>query len=295
MPQEAVSWNAYVFPLFYHGNIMWSSKDVYYVSGSTGLLAEDVGKALLCQFQEISFNQEIIPFIKTKETAEMAMEHILDQSGGVRPLIFCTIMDPNIKNVFDSTEVEFFDVFANLLDRLENCLETNALRVPGYSRSTDDTTLAKRVEAIHYSLEHDDGTRSGEYDEAEVILLGVSRSGKTPVSIYLATHMGLKSANFPLTTEHLDNYELPREIIRNRKKVVGLITSPQLLHKIREQRYIGSTYAKLSTCSTEINQAKEIYMQYNIPLLETDGKSIEETSVQVTQLINIPRKQWRTI
>lgn len=273
---------------------MWSSKDVYYVSGSTGLLAEDVGKALLCQFQEISFNQEIIPFIKTKEAAEMAMEHILEQSGGVRPLIFCTMLNPEIKNVFNSTEVEFFDLFANLLDKLEDCLEAKALRVPGYSRSVDDIALAKRVEAIHYSLEHDDGTRTREYDEAEVILLGVSRSGKTPVSVYLATHMGLKVANFPLTSEHLDNYELPREIIRNRKKVVGLITSPQLLHKIREQRYSGSTYAKLSTCSTEINQAKQIYMQYTIPLLETDGKSIEETAVQVTQLINIPRKQWRT-
>ena len=273
---------------------MWSSKDVYYVSGSTGLLAEDVGKALLCQFQEISFNQEIIPFIKTKEAAEKAMVHILEQSGGVRPLIFCTMLDPEIRNIFDSTEVEFFDLFANLLDKLENCLEAKALRVPGYSRSIDDTALAKRVEAIHYSLEHDDGTRTREYDEAEVILLGVSRSGKTPVSVYLATHMGLKVANFPLTSEHLDNYELPREIIRNRKKVIGLITSPQLLHKIREQRYSGSTYAKLSTCSTEINQAKQIYMQYSIPLLETDGKSIEETAVQVTQLVNIPRKQWRT-
>lgn len=274
---------------------MWSSKDVYYVSGSTGLLAEDVGKALLCQFQEISFNQEIIPFIKTKEAAKMAMEHILEQSGGVHPLIFCTIMDPKIKNIFDSPEVEFFDVFANVLDTLEICLETKALRVPGYSRNVDDIALAKRVEAIHFSLEHDDGTRTREYDEAEVILLGVSRSGKTPVSVYLATHMGLKVANYPLTSEHLNNYELPHEIIRNRKKVVGLMTSPQLLHKIREQRYSGSTYAKLSTCSTEINQAKEIYIHYNIPLLETDGKSIEETAVQVTQLINIPRKQWRNI
>lgn len=274
---------------------MWSSKDVYYVSGSTALLAEDVGKALLCQFQEISFNEEKIPFIKTRAAAEKAMKHILEQSGGVRPLVFCTIMDAGIKKILDSPEVEFFDVFGNVLDRLENCLETKALRVPGYSRNIDDITLAKRVEAIHFSIEHDDGTRSREYDEAEVILLGVSRSGKTPVSVYLATHMGIKSANFPLTSEHLDSYELPPEIVRNRKKVVGLMTSPGLLHKIREQRYSGSTYAKLSTCATELNQAKEIYLRYGIQSLETDGKSIEETSVQVTQLVDIPRKQWRTI
>lgn len=274
---------------------MWSSKDVYYVSGSTGLLAEEVGKALLCQFQEISFNEEKIPFIRTQADAKKALKHMLEQSGGVRPLVFCTIMDEKIKSILDAPEVEFFDVFGNVLDRLETCLETSALRVPGYSRSIDDRTMAKRVEAIHFSLDHDDGTRTGEYDEAEVILVGVSRSGKTPVSIYLATHMGIKSANFPLTAKHLDNYELPQEIIRNRKKVVGLMTSPQLLNKIREQRYQGSTYAKLSTCSTELNQAREIFMRYNIPQLDTGGKSIEETSVQVTQLVNIPRKQWRTV
>lgn len=279
----------------YYGNIMWSSKDVYYVSGSTGLLAEEVGKALLCQFQEISFNQEIIPFVKTPEAAKAAMEHILDHSGGLRPLIFCTIMDPKIKNVFNSTEVEFFDVFANVLDKLEECLETNALRVPGYSRSTDDMALVKRVEAIHFTIDHDDGTRTGEYDEADVILLGVSRSGKTPVSVYLATHMGIKSANFPLTSDHLGSYELPSEIVRNKNKVVGLMASPRLLHKIREQRYSGSTYAKLTTCTTELNQAKEIYLRYGIQSVETDGKSIEETAVQVTQIVNIPRKQWRTV
>lgn len=274
---------------------MWSSKDVYYVSGSTGLLAEEFGKALLCQFQETSFNEEKIPFIKNKTDAQQAMEHILEQSGGLHPLVFCTIMDPKIKNIFDSPEVEFFDIFGNLLDRLETALESKALRVPGYSRNIDDLAMAKMVEAIHFSIEHDDGTRTGEYDEAEVILLGVSRSGKTPVSVYLSTHMGIKAANFPLTSEHLNSYDIPQEIVRNRNKVVGLLTSPQLLHKIREQRYQGSTYARLSTCTTELSQAKEIFLRYGIQTVQTDGKSIEETAVQVTQLINIPRKQWRTI
>ena len=274
---------------------MWSSKDVYYVSGSTGLLAEEIGKALLCQFQEISFNQEIIPFVKSRDAAEAAMEHILDHSGGLRPLIFCTIMDPEIKNVFDSTEVEFFDVFENVLDKLEDCLETKALRVPGYSRNIDDVAHVKKVEAIHFTLEHDDGTGTREYDEAEIIMVGVSRSGKTPVSVYLATHMGIKSANFPLTSDHLGSYELPPEIIRNKNKVVGLTSSARLLHKIREQRYSGSTYASLATCTTELNQAQELFVRYGIKSVETDGKSIEETSVQVTQLVNIPRKKWRTI
>ena len=274
---------------------MWTSKDVYYVSGSTALLAEDMGQALLCQFQEISFHEEKLPFIKTRGDAQKALSYILEQSGGRRPLVFCTILDSQLRKIFDSPEVEFFDLFGRVLDRLESCLESKALRVPGYSRVIDDMTLAKRVEAIHFSIEHDDGTRTREYDEAEVILLGVSRSGKTPVSVYLATHMGIKAANFPLTTEDLNSYELPPEIVRNRKKVVGLTCSPQLLHKIREQRYGGSSYAKIATCANELNLAKQIFLKYSIPIVETDGKSIEEAAVQVTQLVDIPIKQWRSI
>ena len=274
---------------------MWTSKDVYYVSDSTALLAEDMGQSLLCQFQEINFHEEKIPFIKTREDAFRALEEILEKSGGRHPLVFCSIMDSHLRKILDSPQVEFFDIFGNILDKLEVSLETKALRVPGFSRTIDDMTLAKRVEAIHFSIEHDDGTGVREYDEAEVIVVGVSRSGKTPVSVYLATHMGVKAANFPLTAEHLDSYELPPDIARNKKKVVGLTTSPQLLHRIREQRYSGSSYAKLSTCTHELNQAQAIYMKYNIPIVNTDGRSIEETAAQVTQLVEIPRHSWRTI
>jgi len=272
---------------------MWTSKDVYYVSGSTGLLAEDMGQALLCQFQEVSFNQEKIPFIKTRAEAVKAMEYIREQSGGRRPLVFCSILDKRIRQVFDSPEVEFFNIFGEILQRLEACLEARALRVTGYSRSTDNMSLMKRVEAIHYSIDHDDGTRTREYDAAEVILVGVSRSGKTPISVYIATHMGIKAANFPFTSELLDSYELPQDILRNRKKVVGLTTSPQLLHKIREKRYRNSSYAKISTCANELNQAQEIFMKYNIPSVTTEGKSIEETAVQVTRLVGISKSRWR--
>ncbi len=272
---------------------MWTSKDVYFISGSTGLLAEDMGQALLCQFQEIGFNQEKIPFVKTKADAEKAMKYILEKSGGRRPLVFCSLLDRRIRKVFDTPEIEYFNIFGDILEELEACLEAKALRVTGYSRSTDNMSLMKRVEAIHYSIDHDDGTRTREYDDAEVILIGVSRSGKTPVSIYIATHMGIKAANFPITSDHLDTYELPADIVRNRKKVVALTTSPQHLHKMRQTRYRGSNYAKLSTCTNELNQAQEIFLKYNIPTIGTEGRSIEEISVQVTQTVGISKNKWR--
>jgi hypothetical protein len=135
-------------------------------------------------------------------------------------------MDQETRDVFDCPQVLYFDIFLNTLELLEKALGAKALREPGYSRHFTISRMDKRVDAIHFSLEHDDGIRTAEYDKADIILVGVSRSGKTPVSIYLATHMELKAANFPLTADHLDQYELPKDIVRNRQRVVGLTSSP---------------------------------------------------------------------
>lgn len=222
--------------------------------------------------------------------AEKILAYILRQSVGRRPLIFSTIMDPEVRKIFDAPEVEFFDVYEEHLERLESCLEAKALRVPGVARSANNVAMTKRVEAIHFCLEHDDGTNVDTYDQADVILLGVSRAGKTPISVYLATQMGLRSANFPLISEVLNTYRLPAGIIRNIKKVVGLTTKPELLHAVREKRYPDSNYARLNTCREEIRQAEQIFMKYNIPVISSAGKSIEETSTQVSQELGLSRK-----
>jgi len=269
---------------------MWSSKDVYYISDSTGILATNLGQALICQFPEINFHEEKFPFVLNREEAKKILDYILKKSAGRRPLIFSTIMTKEILAVFDSPEVELFDAFEIFMTRLEGCLEAKALGVPGFSRHIDNLTMAKRVEAIHYCLEHDDGVNTHELDEAEVILLGVSRSGKTPVCVYLATQMGLKSANFPLTAEYLREYTLPEEILKNRKRVIGLTTTPEVLHNVREKRYADSNYAKRSTCSEEIQTAETIFHNHQIPIVSTAGKSIEEVATQVSQELGLSRK-----
>ena len=269
---------------------MWSSKDVYFISDSTGILATNLGHAMIRQFPEVSFHEELFPFILSREEAKKTLAYILEHSGGRRPIIFSTIMDPKIRRIFDHPEVELFDVFEVFLDRLEGCLETKALRVPGFSRQVDNSTMAKRVEAIHFSLEHDDGIRSGEADKAEAILLGVSRTGKTPVCVYLATQVGLKAANFPLTSEYLREYKLPENLRRNARRTVGLTTNPEMLHKIREKRYPNSNYAQLTTCRKELKQAEQIFYNYQIPIISTAGRSIEEIATQVTQELGVSHK-----
>ncbi len=272
---------------------MWNIKDVYYVSDSTALLTEDMGKSLLCQFPEIGFNEEKIPFVRSVADARKSLKYILEQSGGLHPIVFCTIMDPEVRSVFDVAEVEILDLYGGFLQRLEMSLEAKALHEPGFFRQSNDDQIDQRVEAIHYSIEHDDGQKTKEYTGADVILVGVSRTGKTPVCVYLATHMGIKAANFALTSDHLDAFKLPPDIVHNRKKVIGLTISAAFLHRIREKRYPGSTYARLSTCTNELKQAEQLFMQHGIKTLQTDGRSIEELSVQVTQLLGISKKKWR--
>ena len=269
---------------------MWNSKDIYYISDSTGIMITNLGQALICQFPEINFHEECFPYIRTVEEARKTLDYILEKSRGRRPIIFSTIMDNEVRDVFRASEVEFFDAFDYFLEPLEECLEAKALRVPGFSRHFDDVHMARRVEAIHYTLDHDDGARPEEFDEAEVILLGVSRAGKTPVSVYLATHMGIKVANFPLTTEYLNSSRLPEGVRRNIEKAVGLTTTPEILKNMREKRYPGSDYASLTTCRTELSLAEVIFRQHNIPVVSTAGKSIEEMATQVTQEMGLARK-----
>lgn len=271
---------------------MWNAKDVYYISDGTGILAANLGKALICQFPETNFYEEKFPFIKTVKDAQKTLAYILQRSGGRQPLIFCTIIDPEVRRIFDSPQVEFFDAFGTYLDRLETCIEAPALREPGFSRHFDDITTNRRVEAIHFCLEHDDGTKLDDFIEADVILLGVSRTGKTPISVYMATQMRLKTANFPLTSEYLTQYRLPAEIRQNLKRAVGLTTSADRLSSVRRKRYPASNYAKRSTCLEEIDQAERLFQRHRIPVVNTAERSIEEIATQVLHQLGISRKPW---
>lgn len=269
---------------------MWRAKDIYYVSDSTGILAETFGRALICHFPEISFCEETFPFVRTKREAEKAFKKILHQSIGLQPVIFSTIMDAEVREIFNSPEVEFFDGLSSLLDRFEECLETKALRGAGFSHKPSDQVMERRVEAIHYCLAHDDGTNPTDYKHADVIILGVSRAGKTPVSVYLATQMGIKTANFPLTDDHIVSGKIPPYIITNKKKAIALSPNAETLHYIREKRLPNSKYASLATCRHEIQQSHQMYLKYNIPYIASSRKSIEEIATQIIQQLNLTRK-----
>ncbi|MFV0439514.1 MAG: pyruvate, water dikinase regulatory protein [Desulfopila sp.] len=271
------------------GRTIQGWRDVYYISGNTGILAKDLGKALLCQFPQVRFNEELIPFIRTESQARKALGRILSRSAGRHPIIFSTLFDRRLNAIFTTDGVEFLNICEHFLGRLEATLHTEPTRQPGSSRILDDSAMTRRVNAIHYAITHDDGTATGDYDEADIILVGVSRCGKTPVAIFLATHMGLKAANYPLVDGDLHSCQLPSAIVDNTARVVGLSSTPEMLHSFRQQRYAGSTYAQISTCTTELKQSALIFQTYQLPVVFSNGRSIEETATQVVQMLRLQK------
>lgn len=265
---------------------MTTPRDIYYISGNTTILAKDMAKALLSQFPDNHFHEESIPFVRNADDAAKALEKILNQSAGRFPIIISTLFSEKLNAVFDRPELHLFTICDQLLLRLENILGTQATRRPGASRIQDDVTLANRVSAIHYTISHDDGIGINDYDKAELIIVGVSRSGKTPVSVFIATQQGIKTANYPLIEKDLNGCLLPAAIRRNRHKVIGLSIHPVALHKFRESRFPGSRYAQLDTCKRELEQANRLYEKYNLFVVHSGGSSIEETAMQVVGELN---------
>ncbi len=258
-------------------------RNIYYLSGNTGILAKDMGKAIVCQFPDVIFKEETIPFIRTPEDARQACDRILKKPVTCRPIVISTLLDKNLNELFSIPDIHLFAILEDYIGRTENILGSKAMWETGFSRQ-DTADIDKRVNAIHYSITHDDGVSTRDYDEADLLLIGVSRSGKTPVSIYLATQLGIKTANYPLVGDDLFHGILPKTILSNKNKVIGLTITARILHMFREKRFPDSSYARLETCEKELAQANAIFQSYDFPVVFSDRHSIEETATQVAQL-----------
>jgi len=261
-------------------------QNIFYLSGNTGILAKDMGKAIVCQFPHIVFKEETIPFIRTLEDGRQARNRIVKQSAAASsPVVISTLLDKRLNELFSTANFHLFTILEDYIGKTESIIGTNAIWETGFSRQ-DTEDIDKRVNAIHYSITHDDGVSPRDYDEADLLLIGVSRSGKTPVSIYLATQLGIKTANYPLVGDDLLLKTLPETILRNKNRVIGLTIDAEKLHRFREKRFPRSTYAQLKTCKEELSQANSIYESYDLPVVFSDRHSIEETATQVAQLRN---------
>lgn len=270
---------------------MSSPRPVFYVSDGTGITAETIGHSLLTQFTDTVFTTERIPFVDGPEKAAEIAARIRDvgEAQGVRPIVINTCVDPETALLIAESGALMLDVFAPFIVPLETELgQTRQSRIGQAHGIADFDTYHRRINAMNFALTHDDGM-SINYDDADLILVAVSRAGKTPTCVYLALHYGVSAANYPLTEEDLEHDRLPPRLRAHRNKLFGLTIDPVRLQQIRQERRPNSNYAKLETCKTEVTAAEALFRAERIPLLSTTNTSIEEIASKVLTTLGIHR------
>ena len=263
---------------------------VYIVSDGTGITAENFSQSILAQF-EASFKQIRIPFVDTIDKAHEAVLQIngADPKYG-QAIVFTTLVNPEVNQVVSKANALVLDMFQTFVAPLEQTLgmrSTHAINRLHHNADTD--AYKNRIEAINYSLAHDDGQSNQNLVDANVILVGVSRVGKTPTSLYLAMQYGLKAANYPLIPEDFERGQLPKDLLPHKQKIFGLTIDPDRLSEMRNERRPGSNYAKLENCRYEINEATSMMRRESIPWVSTTSKSIEEIATTILQAIRSDR------
>lgn len=268
-------------------------RQVLFVSDRTGLTAESYGKSLLSQFPDIVFESRLFPFVDSRARADKVAEHInrVADETGVRPIVISTLVESETQRPIANSKGYVIDLFGAFIEPLEKFLGVESSHKQGISFHAHENHLyQKRISAIEYTLKHDDGASLRQLDEADIILVGVSRSGKTPTSLYLALNFSLKAANYPLTADDLHTPVLPDFLQAWTGKMIGLTINPVTLSNIRQQRRPGSDYASLQTCQQELRVAEKMFKEAGIPVFDTTHTSIEEIAgwiVKEKGLLNV--------
>lgn len=270
-----------------------NTRTVFFISDGTGITAETLGHSLLAQFPESRFRQVRLPFVNNLDKAIDCATQIREaaESDGVRPIVFNTLVNPDSVDVIRKSNALFLDLFEKFIVPLESELGQRSTHAVGrFHGIADSLEYKKRIEAINFTLAHDDGISNTELAEADVILVGVSRSGKTPTSLYLAMQFGVKAANYPLIPEDFERNKMPGELHKYRAKLFGLTILPERLAQIRQERRPNSRYASLENCRYEIDAAQRLMRREGIKWLESTTKSIEEISATILQDVHLNRK-----
>jgi [pyruvate, water dikinase]-phosphate phosphotransferase / [pyruvate, water dikinase] kinase len=267
-----------------------TERTVVFVSDGTGITSETLGHAVLSQFEGVRFRQVRVPFVDSEVKAIAARQKIDDIAtyDGKPPIVFSTLVNPTINNVVKQAKGVFMDLFLTFVEPLEEELQLKSTHRIGRSHNiTNDSDYKNRIEAINYALAHDDGQTSKDLEGADVILIGVSRSGKTPTSLYLAMQYGIKAANYPLIPEDFDRGVLPAALPPYRHKLFGLSITPERLSEIRNERRPNSVYASIENCRKEVKAAEQMMRREGIVWLSSTSKSIEEISTTIMQQLDL--------
>jgi [pyruvate, water dikinase]-phosphate phosphotransferase / [pyruvate, water dikinase] kinase len=262
------------------------NRSVFFVSDGTGITAETFGNAILAQF-ETKARHIRLPFVDTVDKAHQAVRQInhAAEIDGNRPIVFTTLVNMDVLKVIqDGCQGMLLDMFGMFVHPLEQELKLKSNhRIGRFSDASKSEEYQNRIEAINFSLAHDDGQMNRDLEQSDVILVGVSRSGKTPTSLYLAMQYGLKASNYPLIPEDFERRQLPPALVPHRNKIFGLTIHPDRLSEIRNERRPNSKYASIENCRMEVSEAEAMMRRTGIRWLSTTTKSIEEIATTILQ------------
>ncbi|WP_111656556.1 posphoenolpyruvate synthetase regulatory kinase/phosphorylase PpsR [Isoalcanivorax indicus] len=268
-------------------------RTAFFVSDGTGITAETLGHSMLSQFRGVEFEQVTLPYVQSLETTQSAVARINEtaERDGQRPVVFSTLVDEEHRALIGRCHGLVLDMFAAFVGPLESELGVRSSHTVGETHAIRDHEAYRiRIDAVHYALDNDDGARTRHYDKADVVLVGVSRSGKTPTCLYLALQFGLYAANYPLTEDDFDDLRLPQSLMPHKDKLFGLTIDPDRLAAIRSERKAGSKYASPRQCDMEVRALEALFNKFNIPSLNATELSIEEISTRILAKTGIQRR-----
>ncbi len=269
-----------------------SSRTVFIVSDGTGITAETLAHSILTQF-DLKFSKIRLPFVDTAEKAHDVVKTIntLQEASNHRPVVFSTLAKSEYSQIIRQSNAMHFDLIQTFVLPLEVEFGVKAARTIGLShKSADSEEYRNRIDAINFSLAHDDGQSHKNLASADVILVGVSRSGKTPTSLYLAMQYGIRAANYPLIPEDFERGKLPSALLPYKDKLFGLSINPERLAAIRNERLPNSKYAALENCRQEIRDAEIMMQKEGVRWLSSTSKSIEEIATSIMHEIKLEKR-----
>jgi regulator of PEP synthase PpsR (kinase-PPPase family) len=268
-------------------------RQIFILSDGTGITAEALGDSLMTQFEHTHFDKTTIPYIDSVEKAQdvvLRINQIFDETG-VKPLIFMTLVNPDLRKLINQSKACFFDLFSTFIGPLEDELREKSSYTVGRTHGVaDDESYNHRIDAVDFAMYHDDGVKTRDYDRADIILIGVSRCGKTPSCLYMALQYGILAANYPFTEEDLLDFQLPTVLRPHKNKLFGLTIAPARLKQIRSERRPNSRYASMEQCRLEVGEVEALYKKEQIPFIDSTRFSIEEIATKVIAAAGLQRK-----
>jgi len=270
---------------------------VFFISDHTGITAENLGRSLLSQFDGLEYDTVTWPFVDSVEKSIRVMERINEASqvDDATPIVFMTLVDPDIRRRLHATPAHVIDYFGTFTAPLEAMLGKEASHDRGrYHGMGDRIAYNARIHAVNFALSNDDGAVLKNYPIADLVLIGVSRSGKTPTCLYLGMQYGILAANYPLTDDDLERPGLPPALAPHRAKLFGLTIDPQHLQRIRRERRSAGRYGELAQCRQEVAAAEALFRRFDLPYVETTSMSVEEIAASIMHKAGLVSRMARS-